>query len=365
MLDRLPLELVELIVLLALPSPDSPLSYYDRQDTLRALCLVSRPLNDIAQPLLFKHVDVRANKQLATFLKAVEGRPDLGKAVRVLRIGCPDGQGSASALSEVAEHEVSKLARTCPRVEAVEFRLDVVELKEWQQFVHLKRLHIVGSTLIVEESFIFRHVEDLSLHNYCGVVDERFLRSLPALRTFHYQMEHHEEPPPPAGIILNLLKGGTLVVCDRPAQRNVDHLPTDTASAFDGCEDVRNLRIRGSAGGVSISPLSALPAYANSDAWFFDDLADDLERGVYQRLLTLYLPSSLRPTLQSLFSELSASITALLGVCASRSIEVIFEPEPHPCLDSFISPTFLKRCEAIKAAEAAASMTAEAEHQRK
>ncbi|GAA6017834.1 hypothetical protein JCM10207_003469 [Rhodosporidiobolus poonsookiae] len=341
MLDRLPLELVELIVLLALPSPDSPLFYHDRQDTLRALCLTDRHGFTVAQPLLFKHVDLRWQIQLERFLEVVEGNSALGKAVRTLHIGHLDWEQGQGALSVALPTEVD----------------------------NHKRLHIVGSMLAAQAAFLFPHVSELSLHNYHGVVDETFLRGVPAVHAFHLQMEDHNDLlPPPCETSLGLVRRVTAVVYDGgdlhpsgkyTALRLHDRVLVD--AHFDGdfdFEDIRHLRLHQHALGASIKPFS--PSFSNDEfhASELSDFGASILAGDSPRLSSLYLPSSLRPSPDSVPNNLSSSVSSLPVACTSRSIEVIFEPEPHPYLDSFISPTFLKRCEAIRAAEEAATACA-------
>jgi hypothetical protein len=89
MLVQLPLEHVQHIVRLTLPSSSSPLDYRARQDTLLALCATSKALCDIAQPVLLEVVELTSGSRVNSFLGAVkEGRK--GDRVQVLRLSGDD-----------------------------------------------------------------------------------------------------------------------------------------------------------------------------------------------------------------------------------------------------------------------------------
>ncbi|GAA5866719.1 hypothetical protein JCM8547_002735 [Rhodosporidiobolus lusitaniae] len=67
MLDRLPPELVDHVLDL-LPQPPAA----ERADTLRACCLVSKRLRDIALPTLWRHVELNGDEQERAFVERVE-----------------------------------------------------------------------------------------------------------------------------------------------------------------------------------------------------------------------------------------------------------------------------------------------------
>ncbi|GAA5929719.1 hypothetical protein JCM10213_002766 [Rhodosporidiobolus nylandii] len=52
MLDRLPIELLAVILRLAAPLDYTPELYKERRATLRSCCLVSKRTHDLAQPML-------------------------------------------------------------------------------------------------------------------------------------------------------------------------------------------------------------------------------------------------------------------------------------------------------------------------
>ncbi|GAA6042909.1 hypothetical protein JCM8097_002765 [Rhodosporidiobolus ruineniae] len=111
MLDPLPLELVQHIVFLTLPSSSSFTKYRERQDTLLALCLTSRALCAAAQPVLFESVNLESDKAVEAFLKVVEANKAMGERVRALRL--------ASDLDEWHEAEpvdFGSFAASCPRI---------------------------------------------------------------------------------------------------------------------------------------------------------------------------------------------------------------------------------------------------------
>ncbi|GAA6015939.1 hypothetical protein JCM10207_006813 [Rhodosporidiobolus poonsookiae] len=328
MLDRLPLELVELIVLLALPSPDSPLSYYDRQDTLRALCLVSRHIRSAAQPILFQQVRL-ATRRAAQRFPRVAGRN--GSRVKELWVGPWRYEGGRPEPSEDLELRASKslanLAQACSQTEEVYLRLSNLDMHSVQRFSALSRCNLGQA-----QADLFHwpnHITTLSLDG-STVLD--------APQT-------------------SLLSSHERVMLDWTLVDTVDTYEESVA-----LRTVRNLRIQPHAFAL-ISSKHSQP-HRPHDALYFYLLTTLLSQpGNFTQLPSLYLASFLNRPEYLLGVELSSAISSLLATCASRSIEVIFEHEPHPSLDSFISPTFLKRCEVIKAAEKAAAAEAREEEE--
>ncbi|GAA5982965.1 hypothetical protein JCM11641_006899 [Rhodosporidiobolus odoratus] len=85
MLDRLPLELVQHVVQLSLPSETSPVTYRPRQDTLVALCETKKALGSIAKPLLYEVIRIRSSAVLAKLVKSLDATA-LGVHTRAIYI---------------------------------------------------------------------------------------------------------------------------------------------------------------------------------------------------------------------------------------------------------------------------------------
>ncbi|BGP20548.1 hypothetical protein JCM10213_003812 [Rhodosporidiobolus nylandii] len=93
MLDRLPVELVQHVVRLTLPSP-SHITYRERRDPLLALCRTSRGLRRFAQPALLEVFEVALNGQVSSLFGGGAGRGP-GRDVRL------QGSGHQAAIKPV------------------------------------------------------------------------------------------------------------------------------------------------------------------------------------------------------------------------------------------------------------------------
>ncbi|GAA5890684.1 hypothetical protein JCM6882_000625 [Rhodosporidiobolus microsporus] len=76
MLDRLPTELLDHIVRLSYQPLSGPSSLSDRHSILKRLCLVSRTVRAVAQPLLWAHITVSTPAQVTALAKLLVGEFD-------------------------------------------------------------------------------------------------------------------------------------------------------------------------------------------------------------------------------------------------------------------------------------------------
>ncbi|BGP15100.1 hypothetical protein JCM10213v2_003055 [Rhodosporidiobolus nylandii] len=107
MLDRLPVELLSLVLRLAAPLDYTPELYKERRATLRSCCLVSRPLRELAQPMLAEVAAVRNQKDVKELAVEREGR-SIHEAVELLAV-------------HKIEETVSPGPEFCPRVTELRF----------------------------------------------------------------------------------------------------------------------------------------------------------------------------------------------------------------------------------------------------
>ncbi|GAA6039789.1 hypothetical protein JCM8097_004222 [Rhodosporidiobolus ruineniae] len=311
MLDRLPLELVQHIVFLTLPSSFSFTKYRERQDPLLALCLTSRALCEVAQPVLFESVNLENDKAVVSFLEVVEVSEVLGKCTRALRI-----EGDPETWHEDGPVVLGRLCKPCK---------SVTEIVVFQGIVDLCCL----------EAF----------PKYSAI-------SLPTLKAFELQavavscdiLDLAYSGDSQAGFLQPRL----LHDCGRGSPNELAE-PTMTS-------ELRTLRLNPFAGESSIM-LPALD-FPTVDAKHWDLTVDVVnvldDRSAVPKLSScVFFPTAF----DSHSFQASAPSCSILqnfeALCASRNIELIFEDLPHPYYDSFISPEFVKRCKAAKAKEAA------------
>ncbi|BGP15124.1 hypothetical protein JCM10213_006543 [Rhodosporidiobolus nylandii] len=101
MLDRLPIELLSLVLRLATPLDYSPELYKERRETLRNCCLVSRRMRELAQPMLPEVFE--ATKEEVALLSAHDGKAE---CVRLLVMHA----------SGVTAEMVARQIMACPRL---------------------------------------------------------------------------------------------------------------------------------------------------------------------------------------------------------------------------------------------------------
>ncbi|GAA5941604.1 hypothetical protein JCM10213_002315 [Rhodosporidiobolus nylandii] len=167
MLDRLPLELVDHVVRLALPLPFSFRQYRDRQDVLLALCRTSRALRAIAQPLLFEAVELRTADEVEVFVQAVEAAKLGGRVKRI-------GIFSQEVLNQddFGEERFARLAAICP---------DVVE-----------------STVFADFHFVLPFLVELCLSYVDLQANVLHQPNYPSLRALHIQLAVYTDVTQPS-----------------------------------------------------------------------------------------------------------------------------------------------------------------------
>ncbi|GAA6042915.1 hypothetical protein JCM8097_002770 [Rhodosporidiobolus ruineniae] len=364
MLDRLPLELVQHIVFLTLPSSSSFTKYRERQDPLLALCSTSRSLREAVQPILFQAVKLESDKALNSFLQAVEANPALGEQVRLLR-------HAATPSLNGAEADLRPFARLCQRVVEIGVWEGHVHAAVLEAFPHLARLVVSHGSLSAAASFRLPHLRELSLVCSRFTSAQLFLpRSLPSLEAVHLQcskstdllLEHFttfgarlsalscdyndvmgvEMPPPP------LLHPSMLFDCD-----------TDSILTFADCPfatDIRALRFNPFAGSPFIDSAAISHEKLGHEllAWmtnFVDELSDP---SLLPNLVAVHLPLAFG---SRAFDELNSpaimsDFEPLKQLCADRRVELVLEESlPHPYHDSYVSPEFVTRRKVAKARE--------------
>ncbi len=180
-LDQLPVEILTLVA----ESILDPLPIYDyeggrkqrlkEQQALYSLCLVSRLLNRIALPLLWRdpHITFRVNKMEA-FLAPMMSRPSVSLAKRLY------ANVSRLDLRDVQFHQHSlpllfKLLRLCPYLETLGIRSDLISESILEAILDfcpgIVRLSLRGKVIDTIQrpshrlSYVNRSITMLDLHN--------------------------------------------------------------------------------------------------------------------------------------------------------------------------------------------------------
>ncbi|GAA5947961.1 hypothetical protein JCM10213_007667 [Rhodosporidiobolus nylandii] len=206
MLDRLPVELVQHIVRLTLPSP-SHATYRERQDTLLALCRTSRALRTVAQPALFEVVELASREQVDSFREAVKAK-ELGERVRSLHLDGKSGIGGARYV-DFGPDDFSRLAHSCPHLVELKTHNLNVDLRWLQDFSTLRRLVVSHGSLCAAQPFCLDTLEVFSL-SCIQIADEDSAifnpPGYPSLHALHIQLAHPFYPEPSFGRLLSQIE---------------------------------------------------------------------------------------------------------------------------------------------------------------
>ncbi|GAA6039760.1 hypothetical protein JCM8097_004208 [Rhodosporidiobolus ruineniae] len=361
MLDRLPLELVQHIVFLTLPSSSSFTKYRERQDPLLALCLTSRTLRAVAQPILFESVGLDNKEAVDTFLKVVEAKKVLGEHVQKLRLQKQRvwDAGFITTIDELVRP--APYVSACPHIVQIMLVGYRVAMDTLKGFSRLTRLSLVDCA-VEAKPFTLPTLRELSLF-------------LPALRVLHFQAcEYRDEEDLNVSCLKALQPQLEAIACssldvwdhDSPFSPLLAHiLLLDTG--FEDVEDLvdlpiasslRYLRLNPLVGEIDIDLFVVDPADVEANAaGLLVSLTGQLrDLSAYPSLSCIFVPSGFDggsfPSPDTDDEEGYREILEVLQMlCTSRNIEVIFEEVSHPYYDSRPSPEFLRRCEVRKAAD--------------
>ncbi|BGP20497.1 hypothetical protein JCM10213_007654 [Rhodosporidiobolus nylandii] len=359
MLDRLPVELVQHVVRLAVPPPailDNGLRY----ERLRTFSLTCKALAHAAQALLVAAVEISRGDAFDSFLAAVEGRR-LGERVQTLRLEGQWDAGKRVTETLVTRSRCEALKKRCANLVELRIHCQTLDITWLDRLPHLLRLIIHNSTLGAVHRFSFPRLDELSLTNVR--LDKHVLRpvAFPALRTLHLQLatfspfsfhdlapffpqldafscaaldisipSHTLKQPLPRNLLFDLELSDLQVDSrvDRPDPHLRPLLPhivnlrfsCESFAKRSGCEAWSKGRTAG-------------PGYQSQ----LKTLTEELQRGFLRNLAVLYFP----------FCKLD--VQPLLAVCKARGIEVVFERPLHPYLESLVSSEFWRRCKVEKA----------------
>ncbi|BGP20488.1 hypothetical protein JCM10213_007645 [Rhodosporidiobolus nylandii] len=365
MLDRLPVELVQHVVRLTLPSPCHA-TYRERQATLLALCRTNRALRMVAQQALFEVVELASRDQFDSLLEAVKAK-ELGGRVRVMLLDGEDVEDREGVSRTFEARDLALLAPSCSHLVELKTHNVNVDLRWLQDLSTLRRLVVSHGSLCAAQPFCLDTLEVFSL-SCIQIADEDsaiFNRpSFPSLRALHIQLAHPFDPEPSFGRLLSQLETFSCdaydlattfhlvihqtavpVLLDLSPNRVEEETELDMTQTLAQATHVR-LYAHAGRGAISSLDMERAPAVATEIARLLFFLAAD----ILPSLSFLIIPQAPRDGAgQGSLAQLACD--TLLAECAARGIEVIFEPSPHPHYDSIVSPLFWRRCKALKAKE--------------
>ncbi|BGP20450.1 hypothetical protein JCM10213_001541 [Rhodosporidiobolus nylandii] len=361
MLDRLPLELVDHAVRLALPLSFSFSQYRERQDTLSALCRTSGAMQAVAQPLLFEVVELRTVNEVERFVEACEATK-LGERVRQVRLISENEEEWRS----VSLGELEPVATSCPSVVYIHLHGIKLSLASLEPFAHLRTLTLSEAHLsgfLLDRNFQLPSLEELSLIFTSFMPTHISPSHYPALKALHFQNTVGISIEP--SLLQEILEqvevlscdssdigGGAAVACssgrvlqDWRANNHVNEYAPVVVS----------LRLHPHASSRTLIESQWPPDSPDTNAEAaYEEYARDFGR--MSRLLEDGASPGLRLVILSTsFSghspELDAALSRLRAACTARGIEVVDEPPFHPHYDSLVSHEVWRRCKALKADE--------------
>ncbi|GAA5987741.1 hypothetical protein JCM11641_006513 [Rhodosporidiobolus odoratus] len=152
MLSRLPLELVQYIVQLSLPSTISPHEYRQRQDVLLALSQACKALRMIAEPLLYDVVQAKADKTADLLLEALQRKEAWGQRIKALFLAECGVKGWDHTLESFVgwppQQLYASFAALMPHLVDLRLCLQGVDLADLQTLQRLRRLVVSNSILL-------------------------------------------------------------------------------------------------------------------------------------------------------------------------------------------------------------------------
>ncbi|GAA5991712.1 hypothetical protein JCM11641_001953 [Rhodosporidiobolus odoratus] len=348
MLTRLPLELVQHIVQLCLPSTTSPLTYRHRQDTLLALCRTNKALNGVAQSLLYEVVEIRTSEVNRGFLDKAE-KARLGQRVSALfLVGEGIGLDYDAADTRKGTSFLRELSAHLP---------NLLEIRIYQRRVDLADL--APFTITALTNITLPSLQELSLmcsvlHILEGVFTPA---SLPALSALHLQLQNPED------LDVDHLDLSPLVLqldsfsCDYRDMLDVfslQYLATYPCALIDfstfrtnlldapqrnSLSTMHSARFNPYAGVSDLLEVNLNPEYSSDEVL---GLATILAQGRAPQLSLLVLPLDFKS------EHDQEEVARFLSFLADHQIEVVFESTPHPFYDSHVSAGHLTRRETAR-----------------
>ncbi|GAA5834077.1 hypothetical protein JCM5353_002057 [Sporobolomyces roseus] len=336
--DLLPLELIRHTIEYLAPTQYNWLKHQDNQKDLTSARKVSQLLRTLAQPLLFRIVEVNGNDDLGRLQRAIEtDGVQLGALIRILIV-------SGSGWSSSGAGHQKALASSTQLLE--ELRCDC-------DFVDLKKLHLSGVELSGLPQLRFPHLKQLSFSNVEFPRSGLSSSSIPALSHFalyddadyYYTYEISSFAALASHVTsmtfnLNLLEELPPLLFDTPSLSLLFDCHLSHSDAFKKyAARVKYLRIHDK---NPIEP-SVDEDRPELDMWkSWTTIFESKDSKISLRVLYLPLLPALEDT--EIPSEESQAVGDLGRVCRRREIDVVFEDQPWPvALQSQLSEDLMRR----------------------
>ncbi|BGP15083.1 hypothetical protein JCM10213_002772 [Rhodosporidiobolus nylandii] len=346
MLDRLPLELLALVLRLSAPLDYSSLLYPERRQTLRICCLVSPRMRELAQPML-PEVFFAEEKE------DVELAQVKGENVKLLVLNGAGDQLSAKS------GRVQAILEACSQVMEVRLLFVQLDLGCLASLPELRRLIVHGGTLTGDRSDAFPCLAELSLNNlYMGQeVLQHVLTSTTTPRLRAFGMSSINDPK--QDVFLSLPRANqhlpkrlfclAVEVSENPSL-------ADDVLAYEGllvsCE-LREGEVK------TLLAQSSLPAYIRLT---FDASIDVLSHRDCQSVVaalrilssrlkhvfaaassppfrSLFLPTALHPARTQL-GELAKAVATLVKACRAADVEAVWPSRSYPAVHDSLTPSW-------------------------
>ncbi|GAA5970533.1 hypothetical protein JCM11641_007342 [Rhodosporidiobolus odoratus] len=349
MLDRLPVELLSLVLHLATPLDCTPSFYQERRATLRSCSLVSKEMRQLAQPMLPEVFAAEVDEDVKV-LNVRLGNTRRGSGVKLLVL-----LGEQDLLSR---NSYDDLLGICPMIVELRFvRVDGIDLSWLRLSARLAHLIISAGTL--------RHnkpgpIPSLSKLSICatqpyddGILEHLLLPEItPKLRAFG--MSSVVDPFTFDSLPLPKFPSA---LTERLAVLSVDILDSHVEEAVSSVRPgallvdcaISNLRymrepLYPALRLYSFTDEPVIEAALDVEADHLSDFTARLRLDQARYLELLILPAALRaaPTVTSSFGR---ALESLVRLCESVGVEVVWEEEGDWQYQSLISPFFWRRAE--------------------
>ncbi|BGP15443.1 hypothetical protein JCM10213_005056 [Rhodosporidiobolus nylandii] len=360
MLDRLPLELLDEVLLLA-TLPPSPAGPSTRKTTLQACSLVNKAVGARAQPLLWREVEVATTKQVKAAAKHAD---QLGSLVRKLRL-------QTVAVGPLPR--VLALGTVCSNLVEVDLSLhssSKVDLLDLESVPHLRTLTLQHLELVASAPSAFlTKLEHLSLRSvnaasavYSSLLTQQSLPSLSALALAladTYVSDFFRNPLA-VSALPDLFRQQLLALQFRASQ----------LGAFPStCQASSNILLTRTHSDQALRPALARFAAPHVQLAYVPSIDETTYNYSYRSVRcalkalhvlvlssskpqSLHLPVSLHPDSTSHLDTLRKNTDKLLRACEAQGVEVVWRTE-GPEADWKVSQDFLRYVKDVKAAKEA------------
>ncbi|BGP15431.1 hypothetical protein JCM10213_005068 [Rhodosporidiobolus nylandii] len=362
MLDRLPPELLDEVLLLAI-LPPSPAGSSTRRTSLQACSLVSKAVGARAQPLLWREVELTTTKQVEAAAKHAD---KLGSWVRSLQLATYDPAQLPRGLA---------LATACSNLVELDFLLsmeDSVDLLDLKSISHVRILTLQNLELVASSASAFLpKLEHLSLRNveaasavYSSLFTQQSLPNLSALALAETYVLASQ-----ADFFRNPLAVSALPDLFRQQLLALQFRASELGASPSTCQASSNILLTRTHSDQALRPALAMFAAPHVQLAYVPSIDETTYSYSYRSVRralkalhilvlstskprSLHLPISLHPDSPPHLAILRKNTDKLLRACEAQGVEVVWRTE-GPEADWKVSQDFLRYVRNVKAAKEA------------